>query len=80
MRLQAQKDGARGTVYYPSGECYQGEWHNNLRHGEQVPAAAAGWAWRPAARTCALPGRPPAGAAAVLSNGRTAGAAGCSGS
>eukprot|EP00199_Chlamydomonas_sp_CCMP681_P005883 CAMPEP_0119101646 /NCGR_PEP_ID=MMETSP1180-20130426/641_1 /TAXON_ID=3052 ORGANISM="Chlamydomonas cf sp, Strain CCMP681" /NCGR_SAMPLE_ID=MMETSP1180 /ASSEMBLY_ACC=CAM_ASM_000741 /LENGTH=247 /DNA_ID=CAMNT_0007085797 /DNA_START=75 /DNA_END=818 /DNA_ORIENTATION=+ len=31
---KAQKEGLHGTVYWVSGERYQGEWRNNLRHGK----------------------------------------------
>lgn len=32
--LKAQKDGPHGTVYWVSGERYQGEWRDNQRHGK----------------------------------------------
>lgn len=31
---KAQKQGSHGTVYLPSGERYQGEWHGNKKHGK----------------------------------------------
>jgi hypothetical protein len=34
--FQANKDGVRKTVYFPSGEHYTGSWKNNLRHGKGV--------------------------------------------
>jgi hypothetical protein len=49
-------------MFYPSGERYQGEWHNNLRHGERT-AAASHVALRPrpqrSGSTARRPGAPP---------------------
>lgn len=35
LALQAQKEGSHGTVYWVSGERYQGAWRDNQRHGEK---------------------------------------------
>ncbi|GFH30673.1 MORN repeat-containing protein 3, partial [Haematococcus lacustris] len=32
--IKAQKEGAHHTVYWVSGERYQGEWSDNKRHGK----------------------------------------------
>lgn len=31
---QANKDGQRNTVFWPSGEQYKGEWAGNKKHGK----------------------------------------------
>jgi hypothetical protein len=31
--MQAQKEGARATVFLPTGEQYKGSWRDNKRHG-----------------------------------------------
>eukprot|EP00955_Chlamydomonas_euryale_P084431 363965-Chlamydomonas_euryale.AAC.14 len=36
MYSQAQKQGPRNTVYWTTGERYQGEWSDNKKHGGAV--------------------------------------------